>query len=148
MATSRQKQSTYAITISTFQQHRHFQRTIHAELFIATLFRYRDAGKFKLHAFAVMPDHVHILITPAIDQSTSRCVQLIKGGYSYAVRDLNSYEVWHSGCHEHRIRDIEDLRNQALYIANNPSRKGYADYPHVHTAIAHLSHIDPFPDLF
>ena len=89
MTTIRQKQSTYAITISTFQQHRHFQRTAYAELFIATLFRYRDGGKFELHAFAVMPDHVHILITPAIDQSTSRCVQLIKGRYSYAVRDLN-----------------------------------------------------------
>jgi hypothetical protein len=32
MATIRQKLSTYAITISTFQQHRHFQRDAHAEL--------------------------------------------------------------------------------------------------------------------
>ena len=77
MATIRQKQSTCAITILTFQQHRHFQRTAHAELFIATLFRYRDAEKFKLHAFVVMPDHVHILITPAVDQSTARCIQLV-----------------------------------------------------------------------
>lgn len=147
MVTIRQKQSTYAITISTFQQHRHFQRTAHAELFIAILFRYRDAGKFKLHAFAVMPDHVHILITPAIDQSTSRCIQLIKGGYSHAVRELSFSEIWKSGYHEHRIRDIDDLRNQALYIADNPSRKGYAEYPHVYTTAAHLPRIDPLPDV-
>jgi len=38
MATIRQKQRTYAITISTFQQHRHFQRTANAELFIANAF--------------------------------------------------------------------------------------------------------------
>jgi REP element-mobilizing transposase RayT len=34
-----------------------------------------------------MPDHTHILITPATDQSTARCVQYIKGGYSFAARD-------------------------------------------------------------
>jgi putative transposase len=147
MATIRQKQSTYAITIVTFQQHQHFQRTAHAELFIATLFRYRDAGEFELHAFAVMPDHVHVLITPAIDQSTSRCIQLIKGGYSHAVRQLSTYEIWNSGYHEHRIRNSEDMQNQKRYIAENPSRKNYPDYPHAHTAAAHIRRIDPLPEL-
>lgn len=146
MPTIRQKQSTYAITISTFQQHRHFQRSANAELLITTLFRYRDSGKFRLHAFAVMPDHVHLLITPAMDQSTSRCLQLIKGGYSHAVRGQGRCEVWHSGYHEHRIRDIDDLHNQILYIANNPSRKNYPDYLHVHTSPAYISRVDPLPE--
>jgi putative transposase len=74
MATIRQKQSTYAITISTFQQHRHFQRTSNAELIIATLFQHRDKARFQLHGFVIMPDHVHVLVTPAIDQSTSKTV--------------------------------------------------------------------------
>jgi putative transposase len=147
MATIRQKQSTYAITISTFQQHRHFQRSANAELLITTLFHYRDAGKFQLHAFAIMPDHVHVLITPALDQSTSRCIQLIKGGYSHATRSQSSSAIWHSGYHEHRIRDTEDLRNQTLYIANNPSRKSYADYPYVHTAATYIARLDPPPPI-
>jgi putative transposase len=133
MATIRQKLNTYAITISTFQQHRHFQKTSNAELFIATLFRYRDQGRFQLHAFAIMPDHVHALITPAMDQSTARCVQLIKGGYSFAVREESTGQIWHSGHHEHRIHDAEDFQNQVLYIANNPARKSYLDYRHTHT---------------
>ena len=94
-----------------------------------------------------MKDHVHVLITPAVDQSTSRCIQLIKGGYSHAVRQLSAYEVWNSGYHEHRIRDSEDLQNQKRYIAGNPSRKNYADYPHVHTAPAYIDRIDPLPSL-
>lgn len=142
MATLRQKQTTYAITVSTFQSHHHFTRTANAELFIETLFRYRDAGKFKLHAFAVMPDHVHFLITPAIDQSTSRCIQLIKGGYSHAAREQALGEIWHSGYYEHRIRDDEDFANQAQYIANNPIRKHLQDYPHVHTATPHSTRVD------
>lgn len=133
MATIRQKQSTYAITISTFQQHRHFQRTANAELFIATLFQHRDKGRFQLHGFVVMPDHVHVLITPAIDQSTAKCIQFIKGGYSFAVREHSAGAIWHSGYHEHRIRDADDYNNQLLYIANNPIRKQYDNYPHVYT---------------
>lgn len=143
MATIRQSQSTYAITISTFQQHRHFQRTANAEVFIATLFRYRDSGKFLLHAFVVMPDHVHILITPAIDVSTAKAIQFVKGGYSFEVREQSPGEIWHSGHHEHRIRDLSDFVAQKLYIANNPSRKLYAEYPHVHTKCEHLIDLTP-----
>lgn len=144
MATIRQKQSTYAITISTFQQHRHFQRTTNAELFIQRLFQHRDKGRFQLHGFVVMPDHVHVLITPAEDQSTAKCIQFIKGGYSFAVRNQSAGEIWHSGYHDHRIRDADDFRNQLLYIANNPTRKQYEDYPHVHTR--YTDRIDPIPN--
>jgi putative transposase len=144
MATIRQKQSTYAITILTFQRHRHFQRTVNAELFISTLFQHRDKGRFQLHGFVIMPDHVHVLITPAIDQSTSRCVQYIKGGYSFAVRNQSPGEIWHTGYHEHRIRDTEDFDTQLRYIANNPERKQYKIYPHVHTQ--YRGRLDPIPN--
>ena len=145
MTTARQKLSTYAITILTLNRHRHFQRTENAELFIATLFRYREARKFLLHGFAVMPDHVHILVTPAIDVSTSRCIQLIKGGYSFAAKDKKPGHVWHSGYHEHRIRDEDDFHAQLLYIANNPARKRFQDYPHVHTASCYAPRLDAMP---
>jgi putative transposase len=143
MPTIRQKQSTYAITILTFQRHRHFQRTANAELFIATLFQHRDKDRFQLHGFVVMPDHTHILITPAIDQSTAKSIQYIKGGYSFAARQHFAGEIWHSGYHEHRIRDADDFKKQLTYIGSNPARKQYEDYPHVHTR--YLDLIDPIP---
>jgi putative transposase len=142
LALYRQHLSTYALTILTHQRHSHFQRAQNAELFISTLFRYRDVGKFQLHGFAIMLDRVHILITPTIDQSTSRCLQLIMGGYSFAIRDQSPGEIWHAGYHEHRIRDTDDFQAQRQYIANNPIRKHLADYPHVHTAPQYISRID------
>jgi putative transposase len=143
MSTIRQKQSTYAITILTFQRHRHFQRTANAELFIATLFQHRDKNRFQLHAFAVMPDHVHVLITPATNESTAKCIQYNKGSNSFAARQQSPGEIWHSGYHEHRIRDAYDYGTQLLYIQNNPTRKQYEDYPHGHTQ--YLDRIDPIP---
>ncbi len=90
-----------------------------------------------------MPDHVHILITPAIDVSTAKAIQFVKGGYSHAAREQSSGEIWHSGYHEHRIRDRQDYEAQKQYIANNPTRKLYADYLHVHTKFEPL--IDSVP---
>jgi putative transposase len=144
MATIRQKQSTYAITILTFQRQRHFQRTANAELLIATLFQHRDKNRFQLHGFVVMPDHTHILITPAKDQSTAKCIQFIKGGYSFAARQQTAGEIWHNGYHEHRIRDSNDFTKQLVYIGNNPARKQCEDYPHVHTK--YLDGLDPIPN--
>ena len=45
MTTQRQSLPTYALTISTFQQHRHFHRIANAELFLATLQRDRTQNK-------------------------------------------------------------------------------------------------------
>jgi putative transposase len=91
-----------------------------------------------------MPDHIHVLITPSHDHSIERCVQLIKGGFSFAIRKDFTGEVWQNGYHTHRITDAHDYINQLLYIANNPTRKNILDHPHVHLHHAHL--LDPTPE--
>jgi putative transposase len=139
------KPETFAITAVTHQRHRIFQRTINADLMMNTLFRYRDQSRFALHGFVVMPDHIHALITPASDQTIERCVQLIKGGFSFAIRNEVKGEIWQDGYHAHRITDATDYRSQLLYIANNPTRKNYPNYPHVHTA--HERRLDSQPTL-
>jgi putative transposase len=137
----RLKPQTYALTTSTHERRRVFQRSAIAELMVETLFRYRDTGKFLLHAFVVMPDHIHVLLTPAPDQTIEKCAQLIKGGFSFAVRKEFPGEIWQPGYHAHRITGEDDLRNQVLYIANNPSRRHLKSYPHIHTNFA--DRIDP-----
>ena len=104
-----------------------------------TLFHHRDKNRFQLHAFVVMPDHIHVLITPATNESTAKCIQYLKGGYSFAARKQG--EIWHSGYHEHRIRDANDFISQSRYIANNPARKQLADHAYVHTRF--LDRLDP-----
>jgi putative transposase len=146
MQPTEQQGKTYALSISTFLQLRHFQKEAHAELFLKTLIRYREQGKFQLHGFAIMPDHVHLLITPEPAHLLPKCVQLIKGGYSFAVRSLTQKEIWHSAYHEHRVRDLSDYDNQLRYIANNPlAARLPPDYPFVHTHPENHALIDPCP---
>lgn len=137
------KPETFAITAVTYQRRQIFQRTASAELMIATLFRYREQARFQLHGFVIMPDHIHVLITPARDHTIERCIQLTKGGFSFAVRKEFSGEIWQNGYHAHRITSVDDFHNQLHYIANNPSRKNFHNYPHVHTG--HTSNLDLIP---
>jgi putative transposase len=134
---------TFAITAVAHDRRRIFQRTANADLMLNTLSRYREQGRFRLHAFVIMPDHIHVLITPAHDHSIERCVQLIKGGFSFAIRNDLTGEVWQNGYHTHRT-DARDYHNQVLYIANNPTRKNIQDHAHVHLHHAYL--LDPTPE--
>ena len=108
-------------------------RTANAELLLKTLFHYRDQGRYKLHGFAIMPEHLHVLITPSEDQTIERCAQCIKGGFSFKVRTQFAGDVWQPGFHSHRVRDGEDFINLFAYIAHNPSRRGLTDWPFIHT---------------
>jgi putative transposase len=137
---------TYALTTSTYQRRALFVVTANAELLVKTLFHYRDQGRYGLHGFVVMPEHLHVLLTPAPDQTIERCAQCIKGGFSHEVRAQFGGEVWQVGFHEHRIRDGEDFRKQLGYIAANPGKRGLVDWGFVHTRF--MERLDPLPVRF
>jgi putative transposase len=138
--------NTYSVTTATHQRRALFTPTANAELLQETIFRYRDQGRYALHGFVIMPEHLHILMTPADGQTIERCAQCVKGGFSFAVRKQFAGEVWQPGFHEHRVRDAEDFRNQLAYIARNPERRGLGGYQFVHTRW--LDRIDPMPPHF
>jgi len=134
---------TFAITVLTHQRRSLFTRTANAELFQNLLFRHRHENRYQLHAWAIMPDHAHVLITPSGEHPLPRCIQSIKGGLSHAIREQFKGDVWHPGHHEHRIRDASDFENQKQYIARNPERKFLEDHPWVHTHWP--EQVDPIP---
>ena len=112
---------TYFVTFSTFQRRRFFVVESYSRLFLKTLYGYRRQGKFSLHAFVLMPDHVHLLFTPAADVTLERAIQLMKGGYSHAVGiEISRREIWQKGFTDHRIRDAQDFAGHLLYIHQNP----------------------------
>ena len=134
---------THAITLVTHQRRSLFTRTANADMMLKLLFHHRDQNRYQLHAFAIMPDHMHVLITPSQRQTLPGCIQFLKGTFSHAIRDQFKGEVWHSGHHEHRIRDREDFENQQGYIARNPERRHLTDHPYVHTKWP--AQINPMP---
>ncbi len=112
---------TYFVTSITWQRRSLFVAEPMARLFLQTLYSYRRQGKFQLHAFVLMPEHFHLLLTPS-EIALERALQFIKGGYSHAVKEtlLNPIEIWERGFTDHRIRDTEDFIHHRMYIHRNP----------------------------
>lgn len=102
---------TFFVTAVTWQGRSLFKSEPMARLFLETVLRYRDQGRFHLHELVLMPDHFHSLITPASDVSLEKAMQLIKGGFSFRVkRELGSQlEIWQEGFTEHRVKGVEDF---------------------------------------
>ena len=73
----------YFVTFITWQRRTLFVVEPYACLFLKTLYCYKWQGRFQLHAFVVMPEHVHLLLTPVGGVTLERAIQLIKGGYSH-----------------------------------------------------------------
>jgi len=117
---------TYMVTSSTWGRRALFSREVWAKLLINTLYHYRGSAYF-LHEFAVMPDHIHVLLTPIT--SLEKAVQFIKGGFSYrAKKEIGSnLEVWQKGFSDHRIRDASDYRIHQIYIQQNAAHRNLCE---------------------
>ena len=126
---------TFFVTAVTYQRQPLFRREMPAELFLETLFHYRDEGVFLLHEFVVMPDHVHLILTPSWRFSLEKAAQRIKGGFSFQVGKWVSsrIEVWQRSFTQHLVLDVEDFTRHRNYLLDNPVRAGLVrrreDYP-------------------
>jgi putative transposase len=116
---------TYFVTSRTWESRAIFKVAPPCEIFIASLLRYRDAGAYKLHGFVLMPDHFHVLLTPADNSVLERAVQFIKGGSAKEIRETLHFRfpVWQRGFSDHRIRDAADYDSHVRYVANNPVKQ-------------------------
>jgi putative transposase len=102
-----------------------------ASLLIDVLRSYVAAGKFHIHDFVIMPNHLHMLLTVGREMTIEKAMRFIKGGCSYRLRKEYRYlgEVWQRGFSEVRIVDQESFLRHREYIAANPVKAGLAEGP-------------------
>jgi REP element-mobilizing transposase RayT len=80
----------------------------------------------------VMPDHVHLILTPMIDErrrkffSLIEIMQTIKGASARAInqRMARRGAVWQEESFDHVLRSSEGLDAKVDYVLQNPVRKG------------------------
>ena len=140
---------TFFVTGSTWGRRNILQSDRMADLLVRVCLEYREKKKFQLHEFVLMPDHFHMIITPAADIPLEKAVQFIKGGFSFRAKKELGWggEVWSSGFSEHRIKDADDYRNHREYIFRNPVRRGLAGVPeeYVHSSASRRYELDEAP---
>jgi putative DNA methylase len=85
-----------------------------------------DGLRYRLHEWAVMPNHVHVLVTPLHGYSLSSIVHSWK---SYTAKAINrvrgsSGPVWQEDYFDRMVRDETHFAHVAAYVRENPQRAG------------------------
>jgi putative transposase len=138
---------TFFTTAVTANRRRLFQSEQNAELLLRILQDNRQKDRFQLHAYVIMPDHIHLLMTPAENVSIEKAMQFIKGGFSFKLK--SAYDVWERSFKEHRIKNKQDYEHHKTYIEQNPVRANLSptpeQFPH---SSASSRQMDPMPTHF
>jgi putative transposase len=119
----------FFVTTKTSMTRRLLQSERNAMLLVDVLRSNVATGKFQLHDFVIMPDHLHLLMTLQGDVTIEKAMQLIKGGFSYRLKRDCGYrrEVWQRGFSDVRIRDGQSFSQHRAYIVQNPVKAGLVD---------------------
>ena len=114
----------YFIAATTHQRKRIL--VDHFDLFWEALKQTQQRTPFDLIAWVVMPDHFHILISPA-EGDLSNIMRRIKLAFASRYlkhRGLRTGKTWQSRFWDHIIRDENDWKHHMDYIHYNPVKHG------------------------
>ena len=84
---------------------------------------------FRLHGHCLMPDHLHVLLSPARSgKSVGVWLRQFKAYTSHEYRDFGGTPpLWQRSAYDHVCREGETAENVLTYIVNNPVRAGLVD---------------------
>ncbi len=93
---------------------------------VAEILRYGDGDRYALHAWCVMPNHVHVLVQKHQQATLRGIVQVWK---SLSARAINRAQggvgrVWQPNYFDRYIRDDPHYAVTIAYIENNPVAAG------------------------
>jgi len=85
-----------------------------------------DGQRYSLHAWVIMPNHVHVLFTPMDDWTLTKIIHSWK---SFSAREANKIlgrvgEFWQREYFDRAIRNEQGFNSAVAYIENNPVKAG------------------------
>jgi len=88
-----------------------------------------DGERYRLSAWVVMPNHVHILLTPDAEWSLSRIMKDLKSFTSHEANRIlrQTGQFWVEDYFDRYIRDLKHFANAISYIENNPVKAGLCE---------------------
>lgn len=89
-----------------------------------------------LHAYCIMPNHVHVLLTPLLPDTKhmSSLSRVLHGKKGHTGREANrilglSGPFWQDESYDHWVRDDDERERIVAYIRLNPVKAGLAEQP-------------------
>jgi REP element-mobilizing transposase RayT len=81
-----------------------------------------DSQRYRLHAWCIMPNHVHVLATPLADWTLSQITHTWKSFTSKKVNAIlgKTGSFWAAEYYDRAVRDTAHFATAVEYIAANP----------------------------
>ncbi|MBI5725910.1 MAG: valine--tRNA ligase [Planctomycetes bacterium] len=101
-----------------------------AELVQNALFHF-EGQRYELIAWAIMPNHVHVVLRPLPENDLS---DILHSWKSFTAKEINKVlnrkgQFWLEEYYDHLIRDEEDFNRAVIYVRDNPAQAGLKDWP-------------------
>jgi putative transposase len=121
----------YFISCRVLQGQRPPPLEVAAPVVLEAMGQIGERWQAKLHAYVVMPDHWHALISTTPPHHISRVMASIKTSSALLLRHPagGDKHLWQPGFFDHVCRNDEDLSNSLRYIHFNPVKKGLVGLP-------------------
>jgi putative transposase len=113
----------------TRERRPHFSYTKLAETCLEALQSSREKHKAIIHAYCVMPDHMHVLVEMTAGMSLQKFARLFKQLSGYQLKATIGDFAWQTSYYDHMLRREEAILDIANYIWDNPVKEGLAQTP-------------------
>ncbi|MEQ1755479.1 MAG: transposase [Micropepsaceae bacterium] len=93
---------------------------------VETALLHFDGQRYRLHAWCVMPNHIHVLVTPQGTNTLSKILQSWKSFTGNRANEILGRKgtFWAPDYHDRFIRDEAHFGTAVNYIALNPVKAG------------------------
>jgi putative transposase len=124
----------YFVTLCCSARRRIFSRPAACRWLLGLLRSESSIRGFAIHAYCVMPDHLHFLAEGLLPSSNlTNFVKTFKIKTSRIYKKKTSQPLWQKKFFDHIVRPNEPVESVAWYIWMNPVRKGLShaigEYP-------------------
>jgi REP element-mobilizing transposase RayT len=98
---------------------------------VADVLLANDTNRCRLHAWVIMPNHVHLLLTPMPDVALAVILQRVKGASARAANRVlrRSGTLWQHESWDTAIRSDKHFETVVEYIEFNPVKAGLCERP-------------------
>ena len=85
----------------------------------------------QVHAYVLMPDHMHLVITPRGNGNISQAMHSLKLYTSRQIGALLGIKggIWQARFYERALRTPKDVEDALVYVHDNPVKAGLTEKP-------------------
>ncbi len=124
-----QSRSLHFLTFSCYQRLPLLNTSTARELFETELERVRIWYGLLVHAYVVMPEHVHLLVSEPERGKLSVAIQILKQTVSYKLRPRTVPRFWQARYYDVPIWTEKKRTEKLRYIHRNPVKRGLVSTP-------------------